>query len=76
VTARDPEDLPLEYRLEAVGTNASEWQPTGLFSFEVKEAHIGVLIMDLRIRSPRSYHAGPGYDHSVLFQYWVLPTRP
>lgn len=76
VTARDPEDLPLEYRLEVVGENASEWQASGQFSLEVKEAHIGALVIDLRIRSPRSYHAGPGFDHKVLFGYTVLPRRP
>ena len=76
VTARDPEDLPLEYRLEVVGADASEWQASGEFSLEVEEAHIGALFVDLRIRSPRSYHAGPGFDHSVVFAYTVLPRRP
>jgi hypothetical protein len=77
VTASDPEDLPLEYQLKGVGENASEWQASGVFSLEVEEAHIGAaLFIDLQIRSPRSYHAGPGYDHSVLFRYSVLPRHP
>jgi len=76
VTARDPEDLPLEYRLEVGFEGASKWQAIGLFSLEVKEAHIGRLFIDLQIRSPRSYHAGPGYDHKVIFCYSVLPRRP
>jgi len=75
VTARDPEDLPLEYRLEVVGHEAAEWQATGLFSLEVKEAHIGTLFVHLAIRSPRSYHLGPGYDQQVVFAYRVLPRR-
>jgi hypothetical protein len=75
VTARDPEDLPLEYRLEVLGHEASEWQATGLFSLEVKEAHIGTLFVGLLIRSPRSYHLGPGYDQKVTFAYRVLPRR-
>ena len=76
VTARDPEDLSLEYRLEVLGHESSEWQPTGLFSLEVKEAHIGTLIVDLLIRSPRSYHLRLGYDQKVTFIYSVLPRRP
>lgn len=75
VTASDPEDLPVEYRLKDVGNNTSEWQASGVFSLEVTEAHIGTMFIDLQIRSPRSYHAGVGYDHSVLFHYSVLPRR-
>lgn len=77
VTARDPEDLPLEYRLEVVGKSTWEWQAGGVFSLEIKDAYIGAsAFVDLRIRSPRSYHAGPGYDQSVIFQYSILPRRP
>jgi hypothetical protein len=75
VTARDPEDLPPEYRLEVVGHEAAEWQATGLFSLAVKEAHIGTLFVHLEIRSPRSYHLGAGYDQQVVFAYRVLPRR-
>lgn len=76
VTARDPEDLPLEYRLEVLGHEAVEWQATGLFSLEVKEAHIGLLFVHLEIRSPRSYHLeSSGYDRQVVFAYRVLPRR-
>lgn len=79
VTASDPEDLPLEYGLRKEGGGEDAlvaWQATGIFSLEVKEAHIGKLFIGLRIRSPRSYHAGPGYDHDVIFLYTVLPRRP
>src|ERR1035437_6959578 len=41
VTARDPEDLPLEYRMDVGGENASQWQATGEFSPHIKEAHNG-----------------------------------
>jgi hypothetical protein len=76
VTARDPEDLPLEYRLKVVGGNASEWQATGLFSLEVEEAHISdAFFIQLRIRSPRSYHARGDYDDQASFRYIVLPKR-
>ena len=62
VTASDPEDVPLEYQLLDKAIGDSEWQATGAFSFVVKETHIGNLFIDLRIRSHRSYHAGPGFD--------------
>jgi hypothetical protein len=77
VTARDPEDLPLEYKLvEEIRQSGSEWQANGVFSFEVEEAHIGHLAIRLSIRSPRSYHAATVYDDSVTFFYRVLPRRP
>ena len=77
ITARDPEDLPLDNQLQIVGNPASEWQASGAFSLHLEEAHIGTaLFVDLRIKSPRSYHAGPGCDHSVAFRYSVLPKRP
>jgi hypothetical protein len=77
VTARDPEDLRLEYRLAVVGKDdPSDWQESSVFSLEIKEAHISAnLFIDLQIRSPRSYHAGPSYDQSVVFMYSVLPIR-
>lgn len=79
VTARDPEDLPLEYRLKKEGggeDTQTEWQASGVFSFEVKEAHIGKLYIYLQIRSPRSYHAlAASYDDYVIFYYSVLPRR-
>ncbi len=76
VTARDPEDLPLAYSLGVVGEEALGWQESGVFSLEITDAHISAdLFVDLRIRSPRSYHANTGYDHRVRFCYSVLPRR-
>jgi Swt1-like HEPN len=75
VTARDPEDLPLEYSLSA-GAAGPEWQKSGVFSFTVEAEHIGdTLVVSLAIRSPRSYHAHSNDDDSVIFGYTVLPAR-
>jgi hypothetical protein len=76
VTARDPEDLPLEYNLEVAGGNASGWQASGVFSLGIEEAHIAAtLFITLSIRSPRSYHAKARCDDDVVFCYRVLPGR-
>lgn len=76
VTARDPEDLPLEYQLTVDYETHSEWQTSGVFSAEVEEAHIRAdFFIQLRIRSPRSYHARPAYDDEATFNYSVLPKR-
>jgi hypothetical protein len=76
VTARDPEDLPVEYQLSVMNHNDTPWQASGVFSFEIREAHISAaLFITARIRSPRSYHARAGYDDDVVFRYRVLPRR-
>ena len=78
VTARDPEDLPLEYQLKVVNAPgySSEWQTSGVFSFEVEEAHISAsFFIRLLIRSSRSYHASTGADDTATFGYNVLPQR-
>jgi len=82
VTARDPEDLPLEYRLVMevfpVRFAAPKWQGSNLLSLTITEAHIGALNPELQIRSSRAYHRNPagGHDDTVTFTYMVLPLRP
>ena len=82
VTARDPEDLPLEYRLVlelfAVRFPDPQWQRSNLFSLTITDVHIGNLHPELQIRSTREYHrnAAGGYDETVTFTYVVLPRRP
>ena len=81
VTARDPEDLPLEYRLVlevfAVRFAAPQWQDSNQFSVTITEDHIGGLNPDLQIRSSRAYHWNSGgFDDTVTFLYTVLPRRP
>jgi Swt1-like HEPN len=76
VTARDPEGLPLAYSLGVLSADALGWQDSGVFSLEITEAHISAdLFVELRIKSPRSYHASTGYDDRVRFCYSVLPRR-
>ena len=78
VTGRDPEDLPLEYQLtvDMDPEARSEWQASGAFSVEVEEAHISAnFFIELRIRSPRLYHARSDYDDKATFLYSVLPKR-
>ena len=81
VTARDPEDLPLEYRLVmevfAVRFPVPQWQASNVFSLTITEVHIGGLNPELQIRSSRAYHWNSGgFDDTVTFMYTVLPRRP
>lgn len=76
VTARDPEDAPLQYGLGSPLVYSSSWQDNGEFSLLVEEAHIGkVFLVVLQIRSLRSYHAHTGYDDRAEFMYAVLPAH-
>ena len=76
VTARDPEDLPLDYSLSIAGTPGA-WQASPSFSLRLSDEHIReVLRVFLRIRSNRSYHADGQFDDQIFFQYSVLPNRP
>jgi len=76
VTARDPEDLPLQYRMTTRTTESSEWQDTGTFSLALEERHIGSsLFVELKVKSPRSYHASADFDDHAVFMYTVLPSR-
>jgi Swt1-like HEPN len=74
ITARDPEDLPLEYGFFAHGHSVTDWRKSGEFSLIVADEHIGVsFVVELSIRSPRPYHARAADDDQVLFAYTVLP---
>lgn len=76
VTARDPEDLPLQYRLSGSVADSPEWQDSSVFSLTLEEAHIGeAFLVKLEIKSPRSYHARASVDDHVTFMYTVLPAR-
>jgi len=76
VTARDPEDLPLEYSMSVIGGYASGWQASDVFSLEIQEAYIAAsLFVELQIRSLRSYHARGDHDDRATFRYSVLPIR-
>lgn len=82
ITARDPDDLPLEFSLEVlertsegVSESLTGWQPTSVFPLRISVTHIASrFLVQLRIRSSRSYHANLGYDDQVIFIYTVLPS--
>lgn len=74
VTATDPEDLPLQYAVQASGVGTRAWHSSPHLRFVVDESHIGkTFIIEVSILSPRPYHARPGNDDSVMFLYSVLP---
>lgn len=76
VTASDPEELPLQYGIRIGSTSPMTWQNNGTFSISINEDHIGTnFVIELFIKSPRSYHASVTYDDSVMFVYTVLPSK-
>jgi hypothetical protein len=76
VSARDPEDLPLEYGIRHEALDRIAWQASESFSVALTEKHIASNCdISLYIRAPRSYHASALYDDRVTFFYTVLPRR-
>lgn len=76
VTARDPEDMPLDYGIIIRNESLARWQKTGEFSIRITEECIGkYFVVTICVRSPRSYHALGSYDHKVSFYYTVLPKK-
>jgi hypothetical protein len=74
VTATDPEDLPLEYAVGYAHSPNSSWQSDPHLRFTIQESNIGrTFPIEVRIQSPRDYHAGPASDDAVTFMYSVLP---
>lgn len=76
ITASDPEGLPVEY---SVGLNSSasyKWQTSHDLQFSITNEHISrTFVLQLSIRSNRSYHAAHQIDDSVSFFYKVLPKK-
>tara|TARA_Y100000768_G_C23945687_1_gene667467 strand:- start:670 stop:1443 length:774 start_codon:yes stop_codon:yes gene_type:complete len=70
ITAKDPEDMDLEYRVHPY-----KWQSGNVIMFEIEKQHIGLSgNVHITIRSPRKHHAYPmGYDDRVSFEYEILP---
>lgn len=70
VTAKDPEDMELEYRIFP-----DKWQSSNILLLEIQDKHIGVQgNVHIGVRSPRKHHAYPlGYDDRVTFEYQILP---
>jgi len=76
VTARDPEDAPLEYCMQVGEMPHSSWQASNSFLLQLTPKRIrqacGVALF---IRSNRSYHATGWFDALVAFHYDVLPPK-
>lgn len=70
VTAKDPEDMDIEYRIFP-----DKWSPSNVLLTEINEKQISAQsIFHIGIRSSRKHHAFPlGYDDRVTFEYEVLP---
>ncbi len=76
VTARDPEDAPLEYRMGVGHLPRSPWQASDSFVLQLTPEHIGRRFeVTLYVRSNRSYHALDRCDDWVAFHYAVLPPK-
>lgn len=77
LTARDPEDAPLEYAMQAGGIGSmGPWQASPEFTVRLTEQHIAQnFSVDLHVRSNRSFHARGTFDAWVSFRYAVLPKR-
>jgi len=75
VTARDPEDMPLDYGIR-IKSESIRWEKHGEFSIKITNECIGQYFdIDLFVRSHRSYHAHGSHDHKVNFNYTVLPKK-
>ncbi len=75
VTASDPEELPLQYGIRIESPSPVTWQNNGTFSVSTNEDSIGKnFLIELLIKSPRSYHAIGTHDDFVWFYYTVLPS--
>jgi hypothetical protein len=74
VTARDPEDAPLEYCVIVGRSKRSPWQTSSAFSVQLTPEHISKLCtVELYVRSNKPYHAFDWFDDLVVFHYVVLP---
>ena len=81
ITARDPEDAPLEYASFTRGgiewsKGIIEWSKASTLSYTFTDRDIAAIAkVDILIRSNRQYHAAATWDDLVTFYYQVLPPR-
>lgn len=71
ITASDPEERELKYRLQN-----TKWQTSRVLILEVNRKMIGKgKVFNITIKSDRKYHAyQSGYDDRVSFEYDILPN--
>lgn len=75
ITGSDPMGDTLQYSI-AVGLGPDKWQDSNAFSYTFEKANVGRLFeLQIKVRSPRAFHAQGRYDQLVSFFYDVLPPR-
>ena len=73
ITACDPEDGALEYR---VSRGLGGWTETSTLSYTFTEQDVAETVwIELMMRSKRPHHAKKVFDDAVTFGYRVLPPR-
>jgi len=76
ITARDPEDGALEYRLSRGSGEHWKWGETSTLSYTFTEHDIAENVwVEVMMRSKRPHHARTTFDDAVTFGYRVLPPR-
>lgn len=72
ITAVDPEQLPLQYKIFGF-----KWETSNILHLHIEEKHVARNAkVNLAIRSKRKFHAYPlGYDDRVVFEYQILPKN-
>lgn len=77
VTATDPMEMELEYRIKTIhGSYDSGWTKSNSLSITLTEKDIRKLCdLNIYIRSQRAHHAYGDNDSCVTFRYDVLPPK-
>lgn len=76
VTANDPEDLTLEYAVDVSSEARPLWQNDPNLRFSIADSHISrIFILQVSVKSTRTYHASSWCDDYVSFIYQVLPRN-
>lgn len=79
ITAYDPFDEPVEFRIRADGRGYLDtgWQTSNEFTITLAKEQVSKnTSFLLEIRSPREFHASEDVDDYVIFTYEVLPPKP
>jgi len=71
ITASDPEQQPLQYRILGF-----KWESSNILRLTIEDKHVSRNTkVNITIRGNRKFHAYPlGYDDRVVFEYQILPA--
>lgn len=76
VTASDPFEEEIEYKLKKNNSIFNKWQKGNSFSVKIFEKDVKKsFVIDLEIRSHRKFHAYSEHDDWAKFFYEVLPPK-